>query len=127
MSSLGILPLLSLIRSDTATMPLGQVRSKLGIIAQDPILLLGILRLNLDIEGIHTDDQLYDALRQVQLLRKIPEGSAASLLGSSLAGQASNEPTPGSSISSGIFVVKAENGVSIFSNLDFEVKSGGEK
>lgn len=62
---------------DISEMPLSMVRSKLGIIAQDPILLSGTLRLNLNIEGKYTDDQLYDALHQVQLLN--PKTSSATL------------------------------------------------
>nr|XP_019043278.1 ABC transporter ABCC.6 [Kwoniella bestiolae CBS 10118]OCF22208.1 ABC transporter ABCC.6 [Kwoniella bestiolae CBS 10118] len=89
---------------DISKIPLGQVRSKLGIIAQDPILLSGSLRLNLDIEGRYSDEQLYDALHQVQLLKKSdsPSSSASSVHEGS--GTADN----------------------IFKNLDYEIKGGGE-
>nr|KIR85754.1 ABC transporter ABCC.6 [Cryptococcus tetragattii IND107] len=94
---------------DISTIPLGVVRSKLGIIAQDPILLSGSLRLNLDIEGKYSDEQLYTALRQVQLLKQ--SDSCPDLL--------SNDLTSSSTETSS----QQEN---IFSNLDFEVKGGGE-
>ncbi|WVR08252.1 hypothetical protein IAU60_005299 [Kwoniella sp. DSM 27419] len=86
---------------DISTLPLGKVRSRLGIIAQDPVLLSGSLRLNLDMEGKYSDEQLYDALRQVQLLKRTTSG------------------------------VQASDNVeyqiqSVFSNLDFEVKTGGD-
>ncbi|ADV22353.1 ABC transporter ABCC.6, putative [Cryptococcus gattii WM276] len=94
---------------DISTIPLGVVRSKLGIIAQDPILLSGSLRLNLDIEGKYSDEQLYTALRQVKLLKQ--SDSCPDLL--------SNDLTSSSTETSS----QQEN---IFSNLDFEVKGGGE-
>ncbi|KIR56525.1 ABC transporter ABCC.6 [Cryptococcus gattii Ru294] len=94
---------------DISTIPLGVVRSKLGIIAQDPILLSGSLGLNLDIEGKYSDEQLYTALRQVQLLKQ--SDSCPDLL--------SNDLTSSSTETSS----QQEN---IFSNLDFEVKGGGE-
>lgn len=96
-------------KADISTIPLGVVRSKLGIIAQDPILLSGSLRLNLDVEGKYSDEQLYTALRQVQLLKQ--SDSCPDLL--------SNDLTSSSAETSS----QQEN---IFSNLDFEVKGGGK-
>ncbi|OXG17327.1 ABC transporter ABCC.6 [Cryptococcus neoformans Tu401-1] len=99
---------------DISTIPLGAVRSKLGIIAQDPILLSGPLRLNLDIEGKYSDEQLYTALRQVQLLKQ--SDSFPDLLSNDLT-------SPTTETSSQEQQQQQEN---IFSNLDFEVKGGGE-
>lgn len=96
-------------KADISTIPLGVVRSKLGIIAQDPILLSGSLRLNLDIEGKYSDEQLYTALRQVQLFKQ--SDSCPDLF--------NNDLTSSSTETSS----QQEN---IFSNLDFEVKGGGE-
>jgi hypothetical protein len=120
---------------DIADVPLGQVRSKLGIIAQDPILLSGTLRLNLDIEGKFSDDQLYVALHHVQLIKR-RTSPAASVDGR-------REDAVSSSSSSTTIVAEAtlkgpasttasisarmEENVNIFENLDFEIKSGGEK
>lgn len=86
-----------------------QVRSNLGIIAQDPILLSGTLRLNLDIEAKYTDQELYDALHQVQLIKR--QASTASSASSE------SEET----------VVAEEEQQNIFNNLESEIKSGGEK
>lgn len=85
------------------------MRSNLGIIAQDPILLSGTLRLNLDIEGRYSDQELYEALHQVQLIK--------------------HHESAGSSASSEteMTVVEEEAQINIFSNLDSEIKSGGEK
>ncbi|EIW71721.1 hypothetical protein TREMEDRAFT_67926 [Tremella mesenterica DSM 1558] len=91
---------------DISTIPLGAVRSSLGIIAQDPILLSGSLRLNLDIEGKYDDVELYEALRQVQLLKEDEQ---------------TRPPTPNSEQT----VVEVQS-TNIFSNLDTEIKSGGE-
>ncbi|WVQ96554.1 hypothetical protein IAU59_003659 [Kwoniella sp. CBS 9459] len=111
---------------DIAQIPLGVVRSKLGIIAQDPILLSGSLRLNLDIEGRYTDAQLYDALHQVQLLKRngsnsgtAPQSEAASIASPDVAASGDDSvQTNGHSIQN-----EARN---IFSNLDYEIKGGGE-
>ena len=98
---------------DISDIPLGHVRSKLGIIAQDPILLSGSLRLNLDIEGKYADEQLYDALHQVQLIKEEPN--------SNLAGPSSFNATQDEA--------KAGENThqNIFTNLDSEIKRGGEK
>lgn len=92
--------------ADLAGLPLGFVRSRLGIIAQDPVLLSGTLRLNLDLEGVYSDDQLYDALHQVRLIKRTQPSSAASTSSSETA------------------VDLVEN---IFTNLETEIKSGGDK
>ena len=100
---------------DIAQVPLGRVRSSLGIIAQDPILLSGTLRLNLDLEGKYDDAQLYEALRQVQLLK--PE-------------EMTRPPTPESDTSDRTAVGgvgDSEGQTNIFQNLEYEIKSGGEK
>lgn len=99
---------------DISTIPLGAVRSKLGIIAQDPVLLSGSLRLNLDIEGKYSDEQLYTALRQVQLLKR--SDFCPDLLSNDLTSLTIET-------SSHKQLQQQEN---IFSNLDFEVKGGGE-
>jgi ABC-type multidrug transport system fused ATPase/permease subunit len=94
---------------DIASIPLNQLRSHLGIIAQDPILLSGTLRLNLDIESKYSDQELYDALHQVQLIKRGPSaGSSAT---------SKSEDT----------VVEDDAQQNIFNNLDSEIKSGGEK
>lgn len=74
-------------------------------------MLSGSLRLNLDIDSKYTDDQLYDALHQVQLLDHNHEANIAS------------------SNSSATLVAQDEHGKqqNIFANLESEIKSGGEK
>jgi hypothetical protein len=78
--------------------------------------LSGSLRLNLDIEGKYTDEQLYDALHQVQLIKR---SEATSSGGSDIDGENSE--------SSSVTAVEDSRQVNIFENLDSEIKSGGEK
>jgi ABC-type multidrug transport system fused ATPase/permease subunit len=39
------------------------------MIGQDPTILSGTLRSNLDVDGCYSDDELYNTLRQVRLIR----------------------------------------------------------
>ena len=94
--------------TDIYDLPLGLVRSKLGIIAQDPILLSGSLRLNLDIYGNHSDEELYNALHHVQLLKPLTSSESIDTSSSATA-------------------VEEEEQQNIFANLDSEIKSAGEK
>jgi ABC-type multidrug transport system fused ATPase/permease subunit len=120
---------------DISQMPLSQVRSKLGIIAQDPILLSGTLRLNLDIEGKYSDEQLYDALHQVQLLNRKTSSTDMDEQMDGGAGGGDGVSSSASTLSNGItsttLVVEAgimDGGqANIFANLDSEIKTGGEK
>ncbi|WVQ75089.1 hypothetical protein IAR50_004698 [Cryptococcus sp. DSM 104548] len=102
---------------DIAEIPLGAVRSKLGIIAQDPILLSGTLRLNLDIEGKYSDEELYNALRQVQLLK--PPPSYPDLLVDDTIGAPSSSDE-------GKNTPREQPQDNVFSNLESEIKGGGE-
>jgi ABC-type multidrug transport system fused ATPase/permease subunit len=113
------------VNPDIADIPLSKVRSELGIIAQDPILLSGTLRLNLDIEGKYTDEQLYDALHQVQLVKKksLPVSSGVARVED----EAVNTVAPSPASSAATVVFKQDEAISIFNDLDYEISSGGEK
>eukprot|EP00944_MAST-04C_sp_MAST-4C-sp1_P005346 g5346.t1 len=52
---------------DISALGLEQLRSKLGIIPQDPVLFSGTLRHNLDPFESHSDSKLWEALEQVSL------------------------------------------------------------
>ncbi|WWC93054.1 uncharacterized protein L201_008018 [Kwoniella dendrophila CBS 6074] len=107
---------------DISQIPLGQVRSKLGIIAQDPILLSGSLRLNLDIEGKYSDEQLYDALHQVQLLKRSDTTSTSNSINEGSEGESAAVQTQ---INEGQQQQQQQQD-NIFKNLDYEIKGGGE-
>lgn len=55
-------------RINIADVGLTDLRSRITIIPQDPVILSGTLRSALDIWGEHSDMELYDALRRVHLL-----------------------------------------------------------
>ncbi|XP_072021148.1 ATP-binding cassette sub-family C member 9-like [Amphiura filiformis] len=52
---------------DVATVPLTTLRQRLSIIPQDPVLLTGTIRQNLDPQKQCTDDEMWDALTIAQL------------------------------------------------------------
>jgi ABC-type multidrug transport system fused ATPase/permease subunit len=51
---------------DTSTLGLRQLRSRLGIIPQDPVLFTGTVRFNLDPFDLYKDDVIWSALDQVR-------------------------------------------------------------
>ncbi|KAG5894556.1 hypothetical protein JTB14_021538 [Gonioctena quinquepunctata] len=61
---------------DTKTVPLKTLRSKISIIPQDPVLFSGTLRENLDPFDDYKDEQLWNALEDVELKNVIEDQSA---------------------------------------------------
>ncbi len=61
---------------DIEGIPLSQLRQKMAIIPQDPVLFYGTLRENLDRFSVYSDDQIWKALKKVQLfqfVKKMPK------------------------------------------------------
>ncbi|XP_038067610.1 ATP-binding cassette sub-family C member 8-like [Patiria miniata] len=56
-----------------AHLPLVEVRRRLAIIPQDPVLFTGTIRFNLDAQGEHDDDALWEALEIAQLKDVVSE------------------------------------------------------
>jgi ABC-type multidrug transport system fused ATPase/permease subunit len=52
---------------DTSTIPLSTLRSRLGIIPQDPVIFSASVRFNLDPFDQYTDAQLWEVLESVDL------------------------------------------------------------
>jgi len=108
--------------SDTADVPLGILRSRMGIIAQDPVLLSGTLRLNLDLEGRYSDEELLHSRRQVQLI-KANEGDSNPASETSSITAIGDDAEPG----------KAQDGqsqsrnINVFLNLEHKIETGGQK
>ncbi|KAJ3067239.1 hypothetical protein HDU98_009578 [Podochytrium sp. JEL0797] len=58
---------------DIKTLGVADLRSRVAVIPQDPVLLTGTIRSNLDPFGKRSDSEIYDALKAVHLGQKIDE------------------------------------------------------
>ncbi|KAJ3103334.1 hypothetical protein HDU97_010239 [Phlyctochytrium planicorne] len=58
---------------DITTLSLSALRSRIAVIPQEPVLLTGTIRSNLDPFGVRTDEEVWKAVRDVHLGAKIEE------------------------------------------------------
>ena len=97
-------------------LPLDVARGRLGIIGQDPMLVSGSLRLNLDMESEHSDEDLFGVLRRIQLLDQAVQeqpNSVSELEGSSIT--VVGEDT------------SANKNRNVFEDLDYQILNAGDK
>ncbi|KAJ3632488.1 hypothetical protein MTP99_009493 [Tenebrio molitor] len=58
---------------DITTLPLDNLRSNISVISQDPVLFTGTVRENIDLSGKYQDDEIWNALRTVNLEMLFPD------------------------------------------------------
>lgn len=113
-SALGVVPHLD--APDLKQLPLDVARGRLGIIGQDPMLVTGSLRLNLNVEGDRTDEELVAVLRRISLLGDAVEFD-----------EANGTETQHSSVTAvGHDPAEAKNR-NVFEDLDYEIVNAGDK
>ena len=98
---------------DVSKIKLHDLRSRLAIIPQDPVLFSGTVRSNLDAFDEHTDAELRDALERVHLIKAT--------------GLASRDETPEASASGSATptVVATDTNTNIFNSLSSRISEGG--
>ena len=87
----------------------------------------GSLRLNLDIESHYCDADLYEALRQVQLIKVAGSKAVTPAVSRAPSIKFASEEAEGESDSLTAVTTVAEADATMFNDLDFEIKTGGEK
>ena len=98
---------------DVSKISLHDLRSRIAIIPQDPVLFSGTVRSNLDAFDEHPDSVLYDALQRVHLIRTTGTTSRDEPAAS---GSISNTPIP---------AVAPDSNTNPFTSLSSRISEGG--
>lgn len=98
---------------DVSKIGLHDLRSRIAIIPQDPVLFSGTVRSNLDAFDQHTDSELYDALQRVHLIRATGTTSRDEPARS---GSGSNTPNPAAA---------PDTNTNPFASLSSRISEGG--
>jgi len=101
---------------DVSKINLHDLRSRLAIIPQDPVLFSGTVRSNLDAFNNHTDAELYDALERVHLIRSTGTASRDEPNSALAPGSRSGTATPATA---------ADTNTNIFRSLSSRISEGG--
>ena len=110
---------------DVSRIRLHDLRSRLAIIPQDPVLFSGTIRSNLDPFDEYTDDELYDALERVHLFSGNDGGQNSDNINSpspAIPGELSGAMTPISMTTASTARAKNTN---IFASLQSPISEGG--
>jgi len=104
---------------DTSKVSLHDLRSRLAIIPQDPVLFSGTIRSNLDPFDDHTDAELYDALERVHLISGTgaPSRDPTLLANGSGSGSGSGSATPNAQA--------VDRNTNVFASLTSKISEGG--
>ncbi|KAK3328916.1 P-loop containing nucleoside triphosphate hydrolase protein [Apodospora peruviana] len=102
---------------DISKIKLHDLRSRLAIIPQDPVLFSGSIRSNLDPFDHHTDAELRDCLERVHLVTQSAQASGVATPTTSAGGE------PSSSTSSAPTITPKNTNV--FQDLDSQISEGG--
>ena len=114
---------------DVSKITLHDLRSRLAIIPQDPVLFSGTVRSNLDLFNEHDDTELLDALVRVQLITAkeahTSKGASARASGTATPISASAAPSDGEADAGAATAAATPKNLNIFTSLASHISEGG--